>query len=97
MLEDKTPARQIVEAFGDCHALAALYSDDIVWRLNHSLPANIAGPHIGKAAVCAFNEAVFNKIYKPDEIRVQIHEELGDKENSVVRFDLHAQSRRGHS
>ena len=32
----------------------------MVWRLNYSLPDQIAGPHVGKAAVCAFNDAVFN-------------------------------------
>ena len=92
-----TPARKIVEAFGDCQALAKMYSDDIVWRLNYSLPQNIAGPHRGIAAVCAFNDAVFNKIYHPAQIRVCIHDELGDEAASVVRFDLHAVSRRGYS
>ena len=92
-----TPARRIVEAFGDCEALAAMYTDDITWRLNHSLPPNIAGPHIGKAAVTGFNDAVFNKIYDNDYLRVVIHEEIGNEESSVVRFDMHAKSRRGMS
>lgn len=92
-----TPARRVVEAFGDCAALAALYTDDVTWRLNHSLPPNIAGPHVGKAAVTAFNDAVFNKIYQPGSVRVEIHHELGDEASSVVRFDFHATSRRGHA
>ena len=63
MPENPTPARLIVEAFGDCEALAAMYADDVTWRLSYSLPPNIAGPHVGKAAVIGFNDAVFNKIY----------------------------------
>ncbi|MEZ5407719.1 MAG: nuclear transport factor 2 family protein [Acidimicrobiales bacterium] len=92
-----TPARRVVEAFGDCAALAALYTDDVTWRLNHSLPPNIAGPHVGKDAVTGFNDAVFNKIYQPGSVRVVIHDELGDESSSVVRFDFHATSRRGHA
>ncbi len=92
-----TPARRVVEAFGDCEALAALYADDVTWRLNHSLPPNIAGPHVGKEAVTGFNNAVFNKIYQPGSVRVVIHDELGDEASSVVRFDFHATSRRGHA
>ena len=52
----RTPARRIVEAFGDCEALASMYTQDIIWRLNYSLPPNIAGPHVGIHAVTAFNE-----------------------------------------
>ena len=92
-----TPARRVVEAFGDCDALAAMYTDDVTWRLNHSLPANIAGPHVGKEAVTGFNQAVFTKIYQPGSVRVEIHDELGDEASSVVRFDFHATSRRGHA
>ncbi len=92
-----TPARRIVEAFGDCDALAAMYADDVTWRLNYSLPDNISGPHIGKDAVMAFNDAVFNKIYGGGEMNVVIHDEIGDEASSVVRFDIHAVSRRGHN
>ncbi|MEM1433340.1 MAG: nuclear transport factor 2 family protein, partial [Pseudomonadota bacterium] len=97
MAKKPTPARRLVEHFGDCAAMAALYSDDVTWRLNDSLPAHITGPHVGKAAVTAFNDAVFNKIYDGSSLRVVIHDELGDEQSSVVRFDLHATSRRGHS
>ena len=58
-----TPARRLVEAFGDCDAMAAMYTDDVTWRLNHSLAPNIAGPHVGKEAVSGFNRAVFGKFY----------------------------------
>ncbi len=93
----KTPARLIVEAFGNCEALADMYTDDVVWRLNYSLPANRAGPHIGKAAVTAFNDAVFNKIYDGGNMQINIHDEIGNEQSSVVRFDIHATSRRGNS
>ena len=43
----KTPARRLVEAFGDCLALEAMYTEDVAWRLNHSLAPHIAGPHRG--------------------------------------------------
>lgn len=91
-----TPARRIVEAFGNCDALAKMYTEDVTWRLNYSLPPNISGPHVGKAAVCSFNNAVFNKIYDGTSVQVVIDDELGDEASSVVRFDLHAISRRGH-
>ena len=58
MTASPTPARRLIEALGDCPALEALYTDDVTWRLSHSLAPNIAGPHVGKAAVCGFNRAV---------------------------------------
>lgn len=96
MTQSKTPARLIVEAFGDCETLASMYCDDIVWRMNFSLPSQISGPHVGKSKVCAFNDAVFNKIYLPGEMRVSILDEVGDTGASAVRFLVHAKSRRGH-
>lgn len=92
-----TPARRIVEAFGDCDALAAMYTPDVTWRLNHSLAPNIAGPHQGKDAVCAFNQAVFSKFYEPGSVTVEVLDELGDEASSVVRFNFRAASRRGHA
>lgn len=77
--------------------MAAMYTDDVVWRLNHSLAPNIAGPHVGKDAVTGFNQAVFQKFYEAGSVRVDIHDEIGDDESSVVRFDMHAVSSRGHS
>lgn len=91
-----TPARAVVEAFGDCAALAAMYAEEVTWRLNRSLAPNIAGPHVGKAAVCGFNEAVFTKFYEPGSVSVEILDELGDEASSVVRFNFRATSRRGH-
>jgi ketosteroid isomerase-like protein len=91
-----TPALQVVQAFGDCAALAAMYADDVTWRLNHSLAPNIAGPHVGKAAVTGFNEAVFTKFYVPGSVSVEILDELGDQLSSVVRFNFRATSRRGN-
>ncbi|MDD9913426.1 MAG: nuclear transport factor 2 family protein [Rhodospirillaceae bacterium] len=95
-MNSPTPARRLVEAFGDCALMASLYADDVVWRLNHSLAANIAGPHEGKDAVTGFNEAVFQKFYETNSVRVDIHDEIGDEASSVVRFDFHARSSRGH-
>jgi len=77
--------------------MASMYTDDVTWRLNHSLAPNIAGPHAGKQAVCGFNQAVFGKFYDPSSVRVDIHDEIGDADSSVVRFDLHATSTAGHS
>ena len=92
-----TPARQLVEAFGDLEAMAALYTDDIVWRLSHSLPPNITGPHVGIEAVTGFNRAVFEIFYDPASVVIDILDEIGDDALSVVRFDMHAQTSRGHS
>ena len=92
----KTPARRLVEAFGDCSALEAMYTEDVSWRLNHSLAPHIAGPHRGKAAVCAFNRAVFEKFYEPSSVEVEILDEIGDEASSVVRFIYRATSRRQH-
>lgn len=97
MSTDQTPARRVVEAFGDCDALAGMYTDDVTWRLNHSLAPNIAGPHVGKDAVCGFNTAVFTKFYEPGSTTVEILDEIGDESSSVVRFNMHAMSRRGNS
>lgn len=93
---DPTPARRLVEAFGDVDAMAAMYAPDVTWRLNRSLAPNIAGPHVGAEAVVAFNRAVFEKFYEPGSVSVEIHHELGDVSQSVVRFDFSARTRRGH-
>lgn len=92
-----TPARALAEAFGDVEAMVAMYADDITWRLNHSLPPNIAGPHVGKAAVRAFNEAVFGKIYQAGSTSVELLDEIGDEASSVVRVNFRGTSRRGHA
>ncbi|MDG2114371.1 MAG: nuclear transport factor 2 family protein [Actinomycetota bacterium] len=97
MTSAATPARRLVETFGDCDTMAAMYSEDVTWRLNHSLAANIAGPHVGKDAVTGFNTAVFTKFYEPGSVTVDILDEIGDEASSVVRFVFHATSRRGHS
>ncbi len=91
-----TPARRLVEAFGDCETMASLYADDVVWRLNHSLAPNIAGPHEGKQSVVGFNRAVFEKFYERGSVIIRIHDEIGDEASSVVRFDFHAKSTKGH-
>ena len=96
MMTNPTPARSLVEAFGDLDALANMYTIDVTWRLNHSLAQNIAGPHVGKDAVCAFNEAVFTKFYEPGSVTVDILDEIGDESSSVVRFVFRAMSRRGN-
>lgn len=90
-----TPARRLVEAFGDCLAMATMYTSDVIWRLNYSLPPTIAGPHVGKDAVRAFNEAVFTKFYEPGSVTVDILDEIGDEDSSVVRFVFRAMSGRG--
>lgn len=95
LMSTPTPARLVVEAFGDCAMLSRMYTNDVTWRLNHSLAPNIAGPHVGKAAVTGFNEAVFTKFYEPGSVRVEILDELGDEASSVVRFNFRATSRRG--
>ena len=92
---DPTPARRLVEAFGDIDAMAAMYAPDITWRLNRSLAPNIAGPHVAADAVVTFNRAVFEKFYEPGSVAVEIHDELGDALSSVVRFDFSATTRRG--
>ncbi len=43
-----TPARRLVEAFGDCDAMAALYTDDVTWRLDHSFTPDVEGSHVGR-------------------------------------------------
>jgi len=96
MTEINTPARRLCEAFGDCAALEAMYTEDVSWRLNHSLAPHIAGPHTGKVAVCEFNHAVFTKFYEPGSVVVEILDEIGDEASSVVRFVFRAMSRRGN-
>ncbi len=91
-----TPARRLVETFGDCSSLEEMYTEHVSWRLNYSLAPNISGPHTGKAAVCAFNHAVFNKFYEPDSVSVEVLDEIGNEASSVVRFIFRAMSRNGN-
>ena len=97
MTPDATPARRLVEAFGNCEAMEAMYTEDVTWRLNHSLAPNIAGPHEGKAAVCAFNRAVFEKFYQPGSVSAEILDDIGDEASSAVRFNFRATSGRGNA
>ena len=96
MTATPTPARRLIDAFGDCPAMEALYADEVTWRLSHSLAPKIAGPHTGRAAVRGFNQAVFEKFYEPGSVTVDVLDEVGDEASSVVRFVFRAQSRRGH-
>ena len=98
-MRDKTaaPARQLVEAFGDCSKLETMYTEHVSWRLNYSLAPSISGPHTGRMAVCAFNQAVFNKFYEPGSVSVEVLDEVGNEASSVVRFIFRAMSRRGNS
>ena len=73
-----------------------MYAEDVSWRLNYSLAPNISGPHTGKAAVCAFNHAVFKKFYEPGSVTVEVLDEIGNEASSVVRFVFRATSRRGN-
>ena len=91
-----TPARRLVEAFGDVAAMSALYAPNISWRLSQSLPDQVRGPHIGADAVVAFNNAVFGTFYEADSYSVEIHDELGDADHSVVRFTFRATTGSGH-
>ena len=56
-----------------------------------------SGPHVGKEAVCGFNEAVFNKFYQAGSTTVEILDEIGDEASSVVRFNMRATARSGNS
>jgi len=79
-----TPARALVERFGDPDSMGELYDAEIVWTLPKS-SGKFAGPHVGKEVVLAFNRAVWGKLYFPD-VGVDIQEESGDDRLSAVRF-----------
>lgn len=91
----RTPAGQLVEAFGDVEAMQAMYDGKVVWRLNASLSPRIAGPHVGKNAVVAFNRLVFERLYQPG-CSVEIFDEVGDETSSVARFAFRANTTKGH-
>ena len=74
-----------------------MYTEDVSGRLNQSLAPNISGSHASKVAVCAFNHAVFDKFYEPVSVAVEILDEIGNEESSVVHFVFRATSRRGNS
>jgi ketosteroid isomerase-like protein len=57
----------------------------------------LPGPHDGKEAVCGFNVAVFTKFYQEGTTTVEILDEIGTEASSVVRFNMRATSRAGHS
>lgn len=77
--------------------MAAMYTEDVAWRLPHSLPPRIAGPHVGWEAVTAFNQAVFAKFYEAESIVITILDELGDDTSSVVRFNMKAKTKRARA
>lgn len=80
-----TVAGDLVRAFGDVEHMNTMYSDDIVWTLPASLGPT-AGPHHGRDAVLAFNNAVWGQYYSPVGVEVDILTELQDGEVSAVRF-----------
>lgn len=86
----RTPAGQLVSAFGDVAAMSRLYADDIEWSLPASLP--FPRPMKGRAAVIAFNTSVWSESYFPD-CTVEILDEAGDTASSAVRFIYRARFR----
>ena len=86
-----TPAGSLAKAFGDIPAMRTMYTDDIVWALPRSL-GPVAGPYVGKPAVIAFNERVWNSFYYPD-VTIEILDEAGDENHSAVRFIYNARLR----
>ena len=86
----QTPARRLVEAFGDVEKMSALYADEINWSLSASLP--YPRPMTGREAVIAFNRSVWEEIYFPD-CTVEVLDELGDEKLSAVRFIYRARYR----
>ena len=79
-----TPARRLIERFGDPDAMAELYHPDIEWTLPES-SGRFEGPHRGRVTVLAFNRAVWGKLYFPD-VHVEILDETGDAGRSSVRY-----------
>ena len=86
MSTTKTLARELVERFGDPEHMAELYADDVSWKLCRSLGPAVAGPHVGRDAVIAFHRQVWDDIYDPAAIEVEILDEIGDADHGVVRF-----------
>jgi len=86
-----TPARRLIERFGDPDAMAELYHPDIEWTLPEA-SGRFAGPHRGRVTVLAFNRAVWGKLYFPD-VKVEILDETGDATRSSVRFRYTARIR----
>ena len=86
-----TPARRLIERFGDPEAMAELYHPDIEWTLPES-SGRFEGPHRGRVTVLAFNRAVWGKLYFPD-VHVEILDETGDAGRSSVRFRYTARIR----
>lgn len=84
-----SPAGDLVRAFGDVDAMSEMYADDIVWHLPVSL-GPIAGPHEGRTAVIAFNQTVWGTYYSPDNVEVELLDELQDGERSAARFTYRA-------
>ena len=77
-----TPARILVEAFGNLEELEKLYAPDIKWWLPRSMVPEVLD---GKDAVLAFNRYCWTDLYKPD-CHVEILDEVGNESISAVRF-----------
>lgn len=86
-----TPAGRLVAAFGDPTRMAALYAPHIEWSLPRSM-VSLPRPMVGRAAVEAFNRAVWEVHYFPD-CSVEILDETGDAQRSAVRFMYRARHR----
>ena len=86
----RTPAGQLVSAFGDVAHMRALYDPDIEWSLPAGLP--YPRPMKGIEAVVAFNTAVWSEHYFPD-CTVRLLDEIGDAHASAVRFIYRARFR----
>ncbi|WP_439815483.1 nuclear transport factor 2 family protein [Zavarzinia sp. CC-PAN008] len=91
-----TLAGKLVEAFGDPQAMNALYADDVRWTLSASTGA-LAGPHVGRAAVVAFNTTIWTEFYFADGVTVEILDEVGNDRLSAVRFIYNARYKADNS
>jgi ketosteroid isomerase-like protein len=91
----RTPAGRLVEAFGDPQKMNALYADDVRWTLSRST-GPVAGPHVGREAVVAFNTLIWSVYYFAEGVTVEILDEVGDESLSAVRFIYSATIRDGN-
>jgi ketosteroid isomerase-like protein len=89
-------ARDLVESFGSSEAVLVQLAPGVVWTL-HLGTGSPAGTHVGREAVEALIQKVFGPVYRPETVRVTVHDAFGEGERGVVRFLMQATTSWGAS
>ena len=94
----KQAARSLVEAFGRPDDIIALLAEDAQWWVSPSAPTEVMkNVSVGHEEILGNMRRVFGGLYKPETVRAEVHDNIGEGDLGVVRITLFAEFPNGGS